>query len=209
MWRNVIKFALILLSLGLAASCQTAPPVVKIGLVAPFEGANRAVGYDVIYSARLAARQINQSGGINGKRVSLVALDDAGNVEQAQQAAVSLAIDPDVTLVLGHWNEETTTAAAAIYAEADLPLIRMGEPPFAAVDPTELPASFLQAYAELTPFEEVAGNHAGAAYDAMQLIIAGIAKIEGEATRKKMGAALSGLEIEGMSGAVYLPEETD
>ena len=55
---------LLLLLLG----CASVRPVIKIGLVAPFEGRDRAIGYDAVYAARLAVRQANaqvtQHGGV-------------------------------------------------------------------------------------------------------------------------------------------------
>ena len=47
--------------------------------------------------------------------------------ELAQQAAQSLAIDPHVIAVVGHWLPETTAVAAPIYAQAHLPC-RRGPP---------------------------------------------------------------------------------
>ena len=49
---------LVVLILVLLTGClQTPPHVVKIGLVAPFEGRYREIGYDVIPAARLAVRE--------------------------------------------------------------------------------------------------------------------------------------------------------
>ena len=83
----------------------------------------------------------------------------------------------------------------------------MGATPFGTVDPSQLPAEFLQAYEGITPFEERAGIYAGTAYDAMQFIFAGINQIEGEVTRTKMTNALQSLEIEGMTGTISLREK--
>ncbi|MGC9469739.1 MAG: ABC transporter substrate-binding protein [Anaerolineae bacterium] len=102
------------------------PRVVKIGLVAPFEGHDRYIGYDAVYAARLAIREINTAGGLDGWRFELVAYDDRGDVELAQSVARNLAIDPDVVLVIGHYRPDTTAVAAPIYAEAGLPLIAIG-----------------------------------------------------------------------------------
>ena len=87
--------------------------MVKVGLVAPFEGRHRAIGYDALYSARLAVRELNAAGGIDGTRVALVALDDSGNPEFAAATADSLIVDPNVVAVVGHWLPETTAAAGA------------------------------------------------------------------------------------------------
>lgn len=159
---------LFLLFLGLVTSCQSVDPVVKIGLVAPFEGRQREVGYDVLYSARLAVREINEAGGIGGKRVALVALDDGGRDEFAQATAQSLAIDPGVVAVVGHWQSGTTAAAQPVYDQHDLLLLPGGQPPFGPMDPAFLPPEFTAAYADVTPFDEMPGPYAGAAYEAFQ-----------------------------------------
>ena len=136
----------------LATGCQKTDPVVKIGLVAPFEGRHRPIGYDVIYSARLAVREINAAGGIDGHRVALVALDDGGDPQLARDAARSLTIDPNVVAVIGHWLPETTDAAAPVYMEARLPLIAVLSAENDAAN--EISAEFCDAYKTVTPFGE-------------------------------------------------------
>ncbi len=101
----------------------TVRPVVKIGLVAPFEGRYRYIGYDVIYAVRLAVREVNAAGGVAGYGVELVAYDDGADSIQAPVQARKLAVDPAVLAVIGHFREETTRSAARAYAEAGLPLV--------------------------------------------------------------------------------------
>jgi hypothetical protein len=158
--------------------CGSVEPVVKIGLVAPFEGRYRPVGYDVIYSGRLAVRQINQAGGVGNYRVALVALDDSGDTELAAEVAASLAIDPDVVAVIGHWRPETTTAANPIYAQADLPYISTTG--LETVNPAALTADFRLAYEAVTPFDETPGEYAGPAYHAFQTVLAALTAAEAE-----------------------------
>ena len=204
-WRG-IRYALIFLFALLLLGCARVDPVIKIGLVGPFEGRNRAIGYDAIYSARLAVRELNEAGGINGQRVALVAFDDSGQPDLAVAVARSLALDPDVVLVVGHWLTETTAVSAPIYAAADLPFIPMGHPPFGPTNPTQLPAEFLAAYTAVTPFDETAGPHAGPTYDAFQLIWQALAATaQTPASRADLQTALNGLHYEGMTGTVYAP----
>ena len=155
----------------LLTACSSTPPVIKIGLVAPCEGRDRPIGYDVIYSARLAVREINEAGGVEGTFVALVALDDGGDVELAQATAQSLVLDPAVVAVMGHWLPETTTAAAPIYATASLPLFVPGP----TTDPTTLSSDFRQRYEGITPFDEIPGPYAGPAYDLIQAVLAAVA----------------------------------
>ena len=189
----------------LLSGCASVAPVVKIGLVAPFEGQQRAVGYDVIYSARLAVRQINAAGGIGGYRVALVALDDGGDPEMAREAAQSLALDTAVIAVIGHWQADTTQAAAPIYAAAGLPFLPAGEAPIGPYDPALLPADFRQAYAAVTPFDETAGPYAGSAYDAFQLLWPALELAvanDGEITRQTVADTLPGLAYTGFTGTI-------
>ncbi len=209
MWPSVVKpgwgwkVALGLLAVGLLTACRAAPPVVKIGLVAPFEGRHRAIGYDVIYSARLAVQEINLQGGLDGQPVALVAYDDRGDPALAAEIAQALALDPAVTVVVGHWQPTTTAVAAPIYAAADLPFLPMGEAPFGVIDPAALPADFRTAYATLTPFDEEAGLYAGAAYDACRLILSAMhqtRQTDSTVTRSRLAAALHKAQIEGITG---------
>lgn len=101
-------------------------PLIKIGLVAPFEGPFRARGYEALYAARLAVRQWNESQGVGRYRVELVALDDGGDPAQAASQARELVVDPAVLGVVGHFAEGTTLAAAPEYAVQELPLIATG-----------------------------------------------------------------------------------
>jgi ABC-type branched-subunit amino acid transport system substrate-binding protein len=101
----------------------TVRPTIKIGLVAPFEGRYRYVGYDVIYAVRLALREANGAGGVAGYSVELVAYDDGADPEMAVQQARKLAVDPEVVAVIGHFRDETTEAAAAVYDRSGMPLL--------------------------------------------------------------------------------------
>ena len=98
-------------------------PTVKIGLVAPFEGRYRYVGYDVFYAVRLALHEANEAGGVGGYSVELVAYDDGGDGAMAAEQARKLAADPQVVAAIGHFREDTTGAASSAYAEAGIPLV--------------------------------------------------------------------------------------
>lgn len=105
------------------SSCVSTRPVVKFGLVAPFEGRYRPLGYDAIYAARLAVRERNAAGGVGGHRVELVAYDDGGDAQAAVERARQLALDRQVVAVIGHYRVNTSRAAWDVYAREGLPLI--------------------------------------------------------------------------------------
>ncbi len=116
----------ILIILGvLLAGCVGANtlPVYRIGLIAPFEGRYRELGYDMIYAARLALRESLTAGTMDDYRVELVAYDDSGDPQQATRQVRALVADPAVLIAIGHARTETTHSALPIYLEAGLPLI--------------------------------------------------------------------------------------
>lgn len=210
MWNAAGRVLILILASFLAAGCASVDPVVKIALVAPFEGRHRAIGYDAVYSARLAVREINAAGGIGGHRVALVALDDRGDPELAQQTAASVALDPGIVAVVGHYLPETTSIGSSVYANAGLAHLSMGAPPFDGHDPDQLSQDFLDAYTAVTPFDESAGPFAGPTYDAFGLLWQALAKAEessGNITRASVQEALLGLKYQGVTGEVFLPDK--
>ncbi len=126
---NVGRIVLLIVVLAAAGCLPVARPTVTIGLVAPFEGRYRDVGYEVIYAVRLAVREANAAGGVAGYNVALMAVDDAGNPEQAAEQARKLSVAPEVVGVIGHWLESTTVAAAPVYVERGLPVMATAASP--------------------------------------------------------------------------------
>jgi len=103
--------------------CTVTKPIIKIGLVAPFEGVYRDVGYDALYAVKLALRERNEMGGVEGYMVELVALDDSADPDQAPGQASELVLDPLVMGAIGHFDDQTTLAASSVYQEGGIALI--------------------------------------------------------------------------------------
>jgi branched-chain amino acid transport system substrate-binding protein len=124
-WGKIVGLALCSVLLAVS-SCRfpgTVRPTAKIGLVAPFEGRYRYVGYDVIYAVRLALQEAIAVGGVGGYSVELVAYDDGADPAMAVEQARKLAVDPEVVAAIGHFREGTTAAASDTYAEVDILLV--------------------------------------------------------------------------------------
>jgi branched-chain amino acid transport system substrate-binding protein len=120
--RTLLVFVLLVLLASCFPQASTAP-MLKIGLVAPFEGLYRALGYEVLPAVKLAVRERNRTGGVGGYVVEVVALNDDREPQAAPQRARELALDPDVMGVIGHFGEQTTLAALSTYHEAGLALV--------------------------------------------------------------------------------------
>ncbi|MDX1520420.1 MAG: branched-chain amino acid ABC transporter substrate-binding protein [Anaerolineae bacterium] len=125
---GVVRFrslGLVLLILVIGTACGPtgwpgATPTVKIGLVAPFEGLYRPLGYEALFAARLAINERNAGEGLAGYRIELVALNDFNEAKAAEIQAKALVIDPDVLGVVGHLSTASTLAALPTYRRATL-----------------------------------------------------------------------------------------
>jgi hypothetical protein len=91
----------------------------RIGLLAPFEGRYREIGYQALYAARLELRDSALS-----DRYALLPIDDGGSAQAALQRAAAFARDPSVVavVVLGY----AATDRAVLEAFANLPVIAAG-----------------------------------------------------------------------------------
>jgi len=74
---------------------------VTFGVVAPITGTNKMVGEYVVNGAELALRDINASGGINGKELKLVYEDEVDNQQASVNAMVKIMNYPEVVAFFG------------------------------------------------------------------------------------------------------------
>src|SRR3954452_18921273 len=91
---KVVLAALVLLIL---CGCTSVRPIVKIGLIAPFEGFYRQSGYDALDAMRQAMAACTPA----GVDVLPLALDDSGDPVQSKRAAQKLLVDPTVRAIVG------------------------------------------------------------------------------------------------------------
>lgn len=133
-----IPFCVLLLLALLLAGCTMpgdAAPVVKIGLIAPFEGTGRPLGYAVLPAVRQAIAEANASGALGRYRVALVALNDDLDPATAAGQAQALLQDAAVLAALGPFDAAAAAAAAPVLAAAGLPTL-VAAPLDAAPAPT-------------------------------------------------------------------------
>jgi ABC-type branched-subunit amino acid transport system substrate-binding protein len=109
-----------------------AAPVVKIGVIAPFEGVGRPLGYAVLPAIKAAAAEANASGALGRYQVLIVAFNDDLHGPAAAEQAVALAQDPEVVAVVGPWTTETAEAAEPILAAAGIPMLAAADTPIPA-----------------------------------------------------------------------------
>ncbi len=115
----------IVLGLALCVQPVMAADTLKIGLMAPLTGAWASEGQDMKQIVDLLAEELNNQGGLLGKKVEIVAEDDGGDPKTAALAAQRLA-NSDVVAVIGTYGSSITEASQAIYDEAKILQIANG-----------------------------------------------------------------------------------
>jgi ABC-type branched-subunit amino acid transport system substrate-binding protein len=92
---------------------------IKIGVAAPYTGDTADGGIQILQGAQLAADEVNAAGGVLGKKVEIVAADDAANPNKAADVAKKLIAD-GVVAVVGHKDSGVSIPASAVYHAADI-----------------------------------------------------------------------------------------
>jgi ABC-type branched-subunit amino acid transport system substrate-binding protein len=108
------------------ASTTTTKPArtIRIGLEGPLTGSQKETGIGMLDGARMAAARLNANGGILGKQVEIVAIDDQADPEIGDKAAKA-AIASGLDGVVGPYNSGAGLKTLPRYLDAGLVPIRL------------------------------------------------------------------------------------
>ncbi len=101
------------LAAGFCLGCSAGREV-RVGVAAPLSGPEAKTGRAILNGAQLAADQCNAAGGVRGKRVTIIAVDDKDLPDEAERAATELC-GKGVAFVAGHVDSGCSHRAAAVY----------------------------------------------------------------------------------------------
>lgn len=123
---SALGLAALLSGCGSTNSSGSAPPpnVVRIGVEGPMTGPQSSTGIDMWRGAELMADAINASGGLLGKHVQLVQLDDKAEASAAASTAHH-AVSQHVTAVIGPYNSAVGIVNLPIYLGAHVLVVRL------------------------------------------------------------------------------------
>ncbi len=96
----------------------------RIGLEAPLSGDLQTLGQGMLKGATLAADQINADGGLEGKEIEIVPIDDGGD-PAVGVPAVNKAIAAGLDGVVGPYNSSVGIKTLPLYKDAGLVPIRL------------------------------------------------------------------------------------
>ncbi len=92
----------------------------KVAVAAPYTGGSAAFGEMIRRGAELRENEINEAGGINGMKLTLLFEDDAGKPSEASLVAERIANNPQILAVVGHFNSDCSLAGQEIYDRAGI-----------------------------------------------------------------------------------------
>ncbi len=97
--------------------------IIKIGGIGPLTGSASTYGISVKEGASLLEKEINDAGGINGKKIEFIFEDDAATPDGAMQAFNKLVDKDGVVAILGGVTSGATLAIAKNSTERQIPMI--------------------------------------------------------------------------------------
>jgi len=112
------------------ALAQAASPIV-IGQSTPLSGSNKALGEDIRDGALAYLKKVNDAGGINGRRVELLSLDDANNTKNSEANTVKLLAQPSVVALFGYGSATLSRPALPHVEQAKIAFVA----PFTGAEP--------------------------------------------------------------------------
>ncbi|MFC4161277.1 ABC transporter substrate-binding protein [Chitinimonas lacunae] len=108
---------------------QPAPSTLKIGLLTSKTGSGASLGRHVEYSARLALKEINAAGGVNGQQVELLVRDDKLDADIGVQGARELAATDAIGIIGSFSSRVSIPVAQQVTINAGMALITSGSSP--------------------------------------------------------------------------------
>ena len=122
--------------LASAISAQAQPAGVNasrilIGQSAPLTGANAELGNDIRNGALAYFRRVNEAGGVHGRKIELVSLDDGNTVPKAEANTKKLVEEDGVFALFGYASATLSRPALPFVEKHKVPFIA----PFTGADP--------------------------------------------------------------------------
>lgn len=116
---NILVRALVLCVL--LPGCTEMEPI-KIGFVGQLTGSYSDIGVQGRNGVQLAVENLNESGGINGRKLELIVEDDKNSVKGALEADAQL-IESGVVSIIGHMTSSQTVGVESYIRNHQVPLI--------------------------------------------------------------------------------------
>jgi branched-chain amino acid transport system substrate-binding protein len=106
----------------LLSTCGFSDAPISIGLTGSL---SHEQGISMLRGASLAVSQLNAAGGVRGRRIQLVTMDDSGRAELATLVATEFSVNDSIVAVVGPSSSAALIAAAPVYGGGVAPLLHV------------------------------------------------------------------------------------
>lgn len=148
-WLSIIL--VLVFGIGMIAPTAVAEDIIKIGGIATLSGPYALYGQAVKKGVDLYISQLNEQGGVNGKKVEVVWEDDRGEANDGVLAFEKLVQNDGVQAILGAVLTGVTKAVAEYAADIGIPMITASSTAYDIT--TDRPSVFRTCF--LDPFQAV------------------------------------------------------
>ena len=132
---NTLKATLALVMLAVGCGAANAQGVtadkILIGQSVPLSGVNKEFGIDIRDGALAFFRKLNDAGGVNGRKIELVTLDDGNEVKRAGENTQKLLEESGVFALFGYASATLSRPALPMVEKQRVPFLG----PFTGADP--------------------------------------------------------------------------
>jgi branched-chain amino acid transport system substrate-binding protein len=105
-----------------SSAAEESAETIKIGCLAPLTGEVSVYGIATSNGIQMGVDEINAAGGINGKQIELITLDEKGDPTEAVNAYNSL-VDQGVVAIIGDVTSKPCIAVAELAAVDNMPML--------------------------------------------------------------------------------------
>lgn len=124
LWKKIIASSALLFSAACWGQAGITDNSITLGMSAPFSGPNGTYGEEMRETIDAYFQQINKSGGINGRKLQLIALDDGYETEKTVATTKTLINEKNVFALLSFYGSSPTTEAMnKVFGPAGVPLV--------------------------------------------------------------------------------------
>ncbi|WP_161993216.1 ABC transporter substrate-binding protein [Lacisediminimonas profundi] len=99
---------------------------IKLGVIAPLSGGGTSYGLGIKQGAEMAVEEINAAGGVNGRKINLVVVDDASDPAQSVTAMKRLVDNEKVDVIVGGWGSSQVLAHQGTVEKEGVPYVIVG-----------------------------------------------------------------------------------
>lgn len=124
LFKQLLAVAAIAVSTMAGAEPGISDTKITIGMSGPFSGTNGAYGVDMRTVIQTYFEQVNKTGGVNGRKLELVALDDGYETDRTVANTKALIDEKNAFALLAFYGSSPTTEAMnKVFGPAKVPLL--------------------------------------------------------------------------------------